>query len=168
MKKILCLCLMLSLLVACSSEKDTKPNPAAAPAVETAAVPSAPEPITSLSGEYVLTETESKKTKLGTEEITCTTTHTYTLVFISDTLVRYTAKTDQSMDPPADNMVCFAKLYNVDETATYEIKDGRSVTMTFSAGEQKMPWVHNNVMILKLNNINSLEIFHNGAKFIKQ
>jgi len=168
MKKFLCLCFILSLLVACSSEKDAKPSPAGAPAVETAAAPPAPAPITSLSGEYVLTETESKKTKLGTQDITCTTTHTYTLKFISDNIVRYTAKTNQSMDPPADNMVCMSKMFNVDETGTYEIKDGRSVQMTFSTGEKKLPWVHKDVMSLRLNNANSLEIFNNGSKFTKQ
>lgn len=159
---------MLSLLVACSSEKDAKPNSAAAPAVETAASTSAPELITSLSGEYVLTETESKKTKLGSEDVTCTTTHTYKLKFINDNMVQYTAKTDQSIDPPVEGAMCQSKWFNVDETGTYEIKDGRSVTMTFSAGDKKLPWVHNNIMILQLNNINSLEIMHNGAKFIKQ
>jgi hypothetical protein len=159
---------MLSLIVACSSEKDAKPNPSAAPSTETAVAPAAPVPITSLSGEYILTETEPKKTKAGSQEVTCTTTHTYKLMFINDSVVRYTAKTDQSIDPPTEGAMCQSKLFNVDETGTYEIKDGSSVKMTFSAGEKKLPWVHNNIMILKLNDINSLEIFHNGAIFQKQ
>ena len=168
MKKFLCLCLMLSLFIACSSEKNAKPNPAAAPELETAAAPTTSAPVTSLSGEYVLKETQSKKTKAGGEEITCTTTHTYTLTFINDTAVHYTAKTDVSLDPPAEGMMCQSKLFNVDETGTYEIKDGSSVKMTFSAGEKKLPWVHNNVMVLKLNNANSLELFNNGFQFRKQ
>lgn len=168
MKKLLCLCLMLFLLVACSSEKDVKPDPTAAPATETTAVPAAPESVTSLSGEYVLTETESKKTKAGNQEYTCRTTHTYKLQFINDNMVRYTAKTDQSIDPPAEGMMCFSKLYNVDVTGTYEIKDGRSVTLTFSSSDAKMPWVHKNVMLLKLNDIHALEIVHNGSEFRKQ
>ena len=83
-KKFLCLCLMLSLFVACSSEKDAKPNPETSPAMENAAAPAAPEAITSLSGEYVLTETEPKKTKAGSQELTCTTTHTFKLSFITN------------------------------------------------------------------------------------
>lgn len=166
MKNFLCLCLMLSLFVACSSEKNDKPK--AASVTQTAAAPAAPEPITSLSGEYILTETNATKTKPSDQEFTCQTTHTYKLMFINENMVRYTANTEQSIDPPAEGMMCQSKWYNVDETGTYEIKDGRSVKMTFSAGEKKMPWVHNNIMILQLNNINSLEIFHNGAKFQKQ
>jgi hypothetical protein len=168
MKKLLCLCLMLSLLVACSSEKDAKPNPAAAPELETAAVPTASEPITSLLGEYILSQTESKKTKVGSEEVTCNTTHTYTLMFINDNTVQYTAKTDLSMDPPMENMMCASKIFNVDVSGTYEIKDGLFVKLIFSPSDGKMPWVHKDVMSLKLNNINSLEIMHNGAKFQKQ
>ena len=89
-------------------------------------------------------------------------------MFINDSVVRYTAKTDQSMDPPVEGAMCQSKLYNVDVTGTYEIKDGRFVKLTFSPSDGKMPWVHKDVMSLKLNNINSLEIFHNGAAFRKQ
>jgi len=166
-KKILCLCLMLSLLVACSSEKDAKPNPAAAPATPTAAAPAAPEPMTSLSGKYVLTETHDKKTKASNQEYTCKITHTYTLLFIDDRMVRYTAKTDQSIDPPLEGALCFTKMYNVDITGPYKIKDG-SVTLTFSLPEGKMPWVHKNIMLLKLKDANTLEIVHNGSEFRKQ
>jgi len=168
MKKMLYLCLVLCLLVACSSEKDAKPSSAAAPVLETAAAPSAPAPVTSLSGDYVLTQTESKKTKLGGQEITCNTTYQYTLQFINDTMVRYTAKTDQRIDPPAENMMCAAKIYNTDVTGTYEIKDGRSVTLTFAASEEKIPWVHKNIMLLSLKNANALAIIHNGSEFRKQ
>ncbi|MEE9911508.1 MAG: hypothetical protein K4571_07265 [Deltaproteobacteria bacterium] len=168
MKKILCLCLMLSLLVACSSEKDVKPNPAASPAAPDAAAPAAPEPMTGLSGEYVLTETSAKKTKWDKQEYTCHVTHTYTLQFIDDQMVRYTAKTDQSIDPPAEGMMCFTKLYNVDTTGTYKIKDGTSVMLTFAVPEGKMPWVHKNIMLLRLKNASALEIVNNGSEFRKQ
>ncbi len=168
MKKTLCLCLMLSLLIACSSEKDAKPNPSPASATQTVQAPAAPEPATSLSGEYVLTETNSKKTKVGSQEYTCQTTHTYTLQFISDQSVRYTAKTDVSMDPPENNAACASKLYNVDVTGTYEIKYGSSVTVTFSPSAGKMPWVSKDVMLLKLKDTNTLEIVYNGSVFRKQ
>ncbi len=168
MKKILCLCLMLLLLIACSSEKDVKPKAAAVPAEPTAAAPEAPARVTSLSGEYVLTETQSKKTKANTLEYTCQTIHTYTLQFFSGQAVRYMAKTDVSMDPPAEGMMCQSKLYNVDITGTYEVKDGSSVTLTFSPSDKKLPWVHKNIMLLRLNDINTLAIVYNGSEFRKQ
>ncbi|PKN50659.1 MAG: hypothetical protein CVU55_15980 [Deltaproteobacteria bacterium HGW-Deltaproteobacteria-13] len=167
-KKILCLCLMLSLLVACSSEKDVKPNPAAAPAMETAVAPEASAPITSLSGEYVLTETNATKTKPGGQEFACRTTHTYKLMFINDNVVRYTANTEQSIDPPAEGVMCQSKLYNVDVTGTYEIKNGNTVTLAFSPSDGKLPWVDKNILLLRLKNTNALEIVYNGSEFRKQ
>lgn len=168
MKKLLCLCLMLFLIVACSSEKDAKPNSTGSPAMKTEEAPAAPEQITSLSGEYVLVQTESKKTKMGDQEITCSTTHTYTLVFINDNTVRYKAKTDQRMEPPMEGAMCFSKLHNVDVTGTYKTKDNLFVTLNFALAGGKIPWVHKDIMSLQLNNVNSLEISHNGAKFLKQ
>jgi len=164
----MCLCLTLSLLIACSSEKDVKPNPAAAPTAQTATAREAPAPTTNLSGEYVLTETQSNKTKVTTQEYTCQTTHTYTLQFFNGQAVRYMAKTDVNMDPPSENMMCFSKLYNVDITGTYEVKDGSSVKLTFSPSDKKLPWVRNNIMLLRLNDINTLAIVNNGSEFRKQ
>ena len=165
MKKSLFLFLLLSLFVACSSEKDTNPGPA--PAKQSAVAPAVHEAITSLSGEYVLTETDSKKTKVGTQEYTCQTTHTYTLQFISNETVRYMAKTTQSIDPPEEGMMCASKLYNVDVTGSYEIKYGKSVTINFSSSG-KIPWVDKGVMLLRLIDANTLEIVYNGSKFQKQ
>jgi len=167
-KKFLCLCLMLSLLVACSSEKDVKPNPATATETQMAEAPGAPVSVTSLSGEYVLSETNSNKVKPGGQEFTCRTTHTYKLMFINDNTVRYTANTEQSIDPPAEGMMCQSKWYNVDETGNYEIKYGSIVTLTFSPSDGKMPWVHKNIMLLKLKDANTLEISANGSEFRKQ
>ena len=168
MKKILCLCLMLSLIVACSSEKDAKPNASASPAVQTAAAPAAPEAITSLSGDYVLTQADSHKMKAVTPELTCTNTHTFKLSFITNNSVHYTAKSEQTIDPPTEGVMCQAKLYNADVIGTYNIKDGRVVEIRFSTSDGKIPWVDNGYLPLKLNDINSLEIFANGSKFIKQ
>ncbi|HNZ64586.1 MAG TPA: hypothetical protein PKJ10_02010 [Smithella sp.] len=165
MKKILCLCLLLFLIVACSSEKDAQPNSPAAPAPQTAA---APEAITSLSGDYVLTQTDSAKTKNLSEELTCTTTHTFKLSFITNNSVHYTAKSEQTIDPPTEGVACMAKLYNADEIGTYNIKDGRVVEIRFSPSDKKIPWVDKGYLPLKLDNINELEIFANGAKFVKQ
>jgi hypothetical protein len=168
MKKILCLCLLLSLLVACSSEKDAKPNSATAPETVTAAAPAAPEVVTSLSGDYVLTQSESHKTKNIKPELTCTTTHTFKLTFINDNTVHYTAKSEQSIDPPTEGVACMAKLYNADEVGTYNIKDGRIVEIRFSPSDKKIPWVDKGYLPLKMDNINELEIFANGSKFVKQ
>ena len=168
MKKILCLCLVLSLLVACSSEKDAKPNPAATSATETAAAPAAPEPITSLSGEYILTETNANQEKPAGQEFRCVTTHTYKLMFMNYNRVQYTAKSEQTIDPPAEGMMCQSKWYNVDVTGNYEIKDSLFVTLTFSPSDGKLPWVHKNIMSLKLKDENTLEIFANGSEFRKQ
>lgn len=170
MKKFLCLCLLFFAMVACSSEKDTKPNPANTPAVSAVEAPEAQGPVTRLSGEYVLTETVSKKTKIGSEEYTCQTTHTYTLVFGGGDTVQYTAKTDQSIDPPAENenMMCFSKRYNVDVSGSYEIKDGRTVTLIFPPSGEKIPWVDKGVMALRLKSADALEIIHNGSLFRKQ
>jgi len=165
MKKILCLCLLLFLIVACSSEKDAKPNSQAAPAPQTAA---APEAITSLSGDYVLTQTDTAKTKNLSQELTCTTTHTFKLSFINNNTVHYTAKSEQTIDPPTEGVMCQAKLYNADEIGTYNIKDGRFVEIRFSASDKKIPWVHNGYLPLKMDNINELEIDANGSKFVKQ
>ena len=165
MKKILCLCLLLSLIVACSSEKDAKSNSPAAPASQTAA---APEAITSLSGDYVLTQSDSHKTKNLIQELTCTTTHTFKLSFITNNSVHYTAKSEQKIDPPTEGVACMAKLYNADEIGTYNIKDGRVVEIRFSSSDKKIPWVDKGYLPLKMDNINELEIFANGAKFIKQ
>ncbi len=165
MKKILCLCLLLFLIVACSSEKDAQPNSPAAPAPQTAA---APEAITSLSGDYVLTQTDSAKTKNLSEELTCTTTHTFKLSFITNNSVHYTAKSEQTIDPPTEGVACMAKLYNADEIGTYNIKDGRIVEIRFSPSDKKIPWVDKGYLPLKMDNINELEIFANGAKFVKQ
>lgn len=168
MKKFLFLCLMLSLIVACSSEKDAKPNPSAAPAMETTAAPPAPEAITSLSGDYVLTQSDSAKPKNLNQELTCTTTHTFKLSFITNNSVHYTAKSEQRIDPPTEGVMCMAKLYNADEIGTYNIKDGRVVEIRFSPSDKKIPWVDKGYMPLKLNDINSLEIFANGSEFRKQ
>jgi hypothetical protein len=159
---------MLSLLVSCSSEKDAKPNSAAAPATQITAAPEAPAPVTSLSGEYVLTDSNTRKKKWGKQEYTCQITHTYTLLFIDGQTVRYTAKTDQSIDPPEEGVMCIEKLYNVNVTGAYEIKNGSSVTLTFSPSEEKMPWVHKNIMLLGLKDANTLAIVHNGSEFRKQ
>ncbi len=169
MKKLLCLCLCLALflLVACSSEKEAKPPAAATPPKHGLEEPVLPEPISSLSGEYVFAETISKKTKVGDQEYTCQTTHTYTLRFSDGQTVRYTAKTDQSIDPPTEGMMCQSKLYNVDTSGTYEIKHN-VVTLTFSPSEGKMPWVDKNVFLLRLKDANTLEIVYNGSKFQKQ
>mgnify|MGYP000994322573 CR=1 FL=1 len=165
MKKILCLCLLLSLIVACSSEKDAKPNSPAAPVPQTAA---APEAITSLSGDYVLTQSDSVKMKNTNPELTCTTTHTFKLSFITNNSVHYTAKSEQSIDPPTEGVMCMAKLYNADEIGTYNIKDGRVVEIRFSPSDKKIPWVEKGYLPLKMDNINELEIFANGSKFVKQ
>jgi hypothetical protein len=165
MKKILCLCLLLSLIVACSSEKDAKPNSPAAPAPQTAA---APEAITSLSGDYVLTQADSVKMKNTNPELTCTTTHTFKLSFITNNSVHYTAKSEQKIDPPTEGVACMAKLYNADEIGAYNIKDGRVVEIRFSSSDKKIPWVHKGYLPLKMDNINELEIFANGAKFVKK
>ncbi|MEN6373196.1 MAG: hypothetical protein ABFD75_00275 [Smithella sp.] len=167
MKKFLLLCLLPSLLIACSSEKDAKPNPAAAPAMQTAAAPAAQEPITSLSGEYVLTQTESKKTKVGDQEYTFQTTHTFTLQFTGSSMVRYIAKSNQTIDPPAEGMMLQTKLYNTDTTGTYEIRVGKVVAVTFSSSE-KLPWVEKGVLLLRLKDANTLEIVYNGSEFRKQ
>jgi hypothetical protein len=168
MRKLLCLCLMLSLIVACSSEKDAKSNASASPATQTAAAPLAPEAITSLSGDYVLTQSDTGKTKNLSQELTCTTTHTFKLSFIANNSVHYTAKSEQTIDPPTEGVACMAKLYNADVIGTYNIKDGRVVEIRLSPSDGKIPWVDNGYMPLKLNDINSLEIFANGSKFIKQ
>jgi hypothetical protein len=81
---------------------------------------------------------------------------------------RQQAKTDQSIDPPVEGAVCSTKLYNVDVTGTYEIKDGSSVTLTFSPSEGKMPRVHKNIMFWRLKDINALVIVNNGSEFRKQ
>ncbi len=168
MKKFMCLCLILSLIVACSSEKDAKPNPSATPAMQTTSAPPAPEAITSLSGDYVLTQSDSHKIKNTDPELTCTTTHTFKLSFITDNSVHYTAKSEQTIDPPKEGVMCMAKLFNADEIGTYNIKDGRVVEIRFSPSDKKIPWVDKGYLPLKLNNINSLEIFANGARFVKQ
>jgi len=168
MKKILYLCLLLSLIVACSSEKDAKPNSPAAPASQTAAAPAAPEAITSLTGDYVLTQADTVKMKNTDPELTCTTTHTFKLSFITNNSVHYTANSEQTIDPPTEGVACMAKLYNVDEIGTYNIKDGRVVEIRFSPSDKKIPWVDKGYFPLKLNDVNTLEIFANGAKFIKQ
>jgi hypothetical protein len=167
MKKLLCLYLLLSLLIACSSEKDAKTKPTAVPAMQTATAPAAHETINSLSGEYILSQTDSKKTKVGSQEYTCQTAHTYTLQFTGSSMVRYTAKSNQSIDPPAEGMMCASKLYNVDITGTYEIRVGRVVALTFSS-EDKVPWVHKGIMLLSLKDANTLAIEYNGSEFHKQ
>ncbi len=168
MKKFLCLCLMLSLIVACSSEKDAKPNTSAAPAMETTAAPPAPEAITTLTGDYILTQADSVKMKNTNPELTCTTTHTFKLSFITNNSVHYTAKSEQTIDPPTEGVACMAKLYNADEIGTYNIKDGRVVEIRFSPSDKKIPWVDKGYLPLKMDNINELEIFANGSKFVKQ
>ena len=72
------------------------------------------------------------------------------------------------IDPPTEGVACMAKLYNADVIGTYNIKDGRIVEIRFSTSDGKIPWVDKGYLPLKLNDINSLEIFANGAKFIKQ
>lgn len=165
MKKFLFLCLILSLIVACSSEKDAKSNPSAAPAPQTAA---APEAITTLTGDYILTQADSVKMKNTNPELTCTTTHTFKLSFITNNSVHYTAKSEQTIDPPTEGVACMAKLYNADEIGTYNIKDGRVVEIRFSPSDKKIPWVDKGYLPLKMDNINELEIFANGSKFVKQ
>lgn len=166
MKKSLFLLLLLSFFVACSSEKDAKPNPTAVPAKQTVAAP-AVEPITSLSGEYILAQTDSKKIKSGDQEYTFQTTHTFILQFTGNSMVRYIAKSNQTSDPPAEGMMLQTKFYNTDITGTYEIRAGRVVALTFSS-EDKIPWVHKGIMLLRLKGADTLEIEYNGSQFRKQ